>query len=765
MMDENYNKMTSDSGGSSTGSKIKGVGDFLLILRDRWLIALTLSLPVALAYIYIKSQGLELYRSSSSFRLVPPPAILNPQKVDRDQHVQGLVAKHLDGLNSQDLRLNVVQKIKDSPELKSELLSPYLKDGISIDVGATISYSVSVSPPSEGRPRFTINSTARSGRGAQIIADVVQSEYEKLHKSQKSLQVENVKNVLQLLLDKSLQEEERISEEQSQFKRKYDLPFLEDEKQDTAARKSQYSAEVTRSKLEQIRINSLLRQILQIQVRIGSQNESISSQDIDDDIAVIKEFFEIDAIESFGAIPSLRQTLYDLESQRRDYQETGSGYLERHPKMIENARQVQLVKQALNKEVKSAIEDLRDKHIQLSAQEKEFAQAMSKVQEESRTLSEIEEKLKNLDRQLSVVTRTTDQIHNRLNDVRIEQALPSEQEEPLNKEQFAYLPGAPFTPDKVKIKRDGIMLGAAIFLIIPFLLEFVDNRVKSPWDVEVFIGRDLIAGIPKISEVEETQRPLIVGNDLDDGLTESFRSMFSRIQMNSLNDYPKTILVTSAIPSEGKSLISANLAYSCANHGKKTILIDFDLRRPGIHKFCNITNEKGLLSLINAEQADDAGLREMAQNTVTQIHPNLFVLPSGGRTRAATELLESNGFDRIHRVLRGIADVIIIDSPPIGLFPDSLAMARKVEEVLFVTRYGKVSRKIAKSLLESLDETGAKILGVVLNDLPQKKTPGYYYSGYYGYGYFRYKYYNKYYGREKDDEPPISSPNEKKSVS
>ena len=255
---------------------------------------------------------------------------------------------------------------------------------------------------------------------------------------------------------------------------------------------------------------------------------------------MIKEFFEIDAIESYGSIPSLRQNLYDLESKRRDYQETGSGYLERHPKMIENARQVQLVKQALNKEVKSAIEDLRDKHIQLTAQEKEFASAMAKVQEESRTLSEIE-KLKNLDRQLAVVTRTTDQIHNRLNDVRIEQALPSEQEEPLNKEQFAYLPGAPFTPDKNKIKRDGTMLGLAIFVIIPFLLEFIDNRVKSPWDVEVFIGRDLIAGIPKISEVEENQRPLIVGNDLDDGLTESFRSMFSRIQMNSLNDYPKTI--------------------------------------------------------------------------------------------------------------------------------------------------------------------------------------------------------------------------------
>ncbi len=333
--------------------------------------------------------------------------------------------------------------------------------------------------------------------------------------------------------------------------------------------------------------------------------------------------------------------------------------------------------------------------------------------------------------------------------MRIEQALPSEQEEPLNKESFAYLPGGPFTPDKQKIRRDGMMLGFAVFFIIPFALEFIDNRVKSPWDIEVFIGRDLMGGIPKISQIEEQERPLIVGNDLDDGLTESFRSMFSKIQMNSAAESPKTILITSAIPSEGKSLISANLAYSCANHGKKTILIDFDLRRPGLHKFCNIGNEHGLLTMINHQ--GDESLEELAQKITVQIHPNLMVLPSGGRTRAATELLESKEFDNVHRALKKISDIIIIDSPPIGLFPDSLAIARKAEEVLFVTRYGKVARRIVKNLIESIEETGAKVLGVVLNDLPQKKTPGYYYSGYYGYGYFRYKYYNKYYGREEKE--------------
>jgi succinoglycan biosynthesis transport protein ExoP len=111
-------------------------------------------------------------------------------------------------------------------------------------------------------------------------------------------------------------------------------------------------------------------------------------------------------------------------------------------------------------------------------------------------------------------------------------------------------------------------------------------------------------------------------------------------------------------------------------------------------------------------------------------------------------MLEKPEFDKMLFSLRQNAEIIIIDSPPIGLFPDSLAMARKVDEVIFVTRYGKVARKVAKNLIESLENTGANVLGVVLNDLPEKKTPGYYYSGYYGYGYFRYKYYNKYYGKQ-----------------
>ncbi len=749
-MDENFDGNNQGPGIKPKG-KIRGISDFLLIIRDRWLLAITLALPIALGYVYNELQVPEFYSSSATFRLIPPPSLLNLQKVERDNQVQTLITRHLDGINSQELRVNVVQKITENPEYKSILLAPFLKDGIPIGVANTINFSVNISPPSAGNPRITITANSRSGRGAQIIADTVQTEYEKLHKSRKSEKVESARNLLELLLENRQSEEKRIAQAISSFKKSKNIPYLEDAKQSIFGRKSQYQSEITSSKLAQIKITTLLKQILNIRVNIGVQNDSLKSQDIESEIAIIKQFFEIDAIESYGNVPSLRKSLFDLEKKRRDFQELAPGYLERHPKMLDNARQVKDVKKALTKEVQSAIDDFRDKFLELQHQESEFTKAMKSMQLQSANLMDVEEKLEDYSRELSIVRGSTDQIHKRLNDVKIEQSLPSEQDDPLHRENFASLASSPYTPDKVGIRKNGIILFFAVFLAIPILLEFIDNRVKSPWDVDVFIGKDLIGGIPQISQVEETKRPLIVGNDLDDGLTESFRSMYSRIQMNSNADYPKIILVTSAIPSEGKSLISANLAYSCANHGRKTILIDFDLRRPGLHKFCGIENNTGLVTLINEAKHGIDRLKDLTEKTLHPIHDNLFLLPSGGKTRAATEMLESNEFEMVINHVRTLAEVIIIDSPPIGLFPDSLAIARKVEEVLFVTRYGKVSRKVAKNLIENIEETGANVLGVVLNDLPQKKTPGYYYSGYYGYGYFRYKYYNKYYGSDSEE--------------
>ena len=734
---------------STSRSRFKGLFDYFLIIRDRWLLSMALALPIALGFVYKEYQQPNIYQSSSSFRLIPPPAILNLQRVERENQLGELVRKHNDGLKSQELRVRVLERIKDNKSYKSTMLAPYVYNDEQLpDVASTVSYSVSVS--GEGRPVFTITATGRSSQSVQLVADLVQQEYEKSHKHEAGKVVQTAREVLENLLEASQLRESEILGEMTKYKRDEELPFVEDTRLDNASRKSSYHAEITNAKVEKVRINSLLRQIIQIQASINSRAVNAGvSQDVNANIDAIKEYFKIDAIESFGSVPALQSRLFDLEQTRRLYEQK---YLSNHPKMIENARQIQDVERVLQLEVKASIEDLKDKYHQLEAQEQEFSVAMDKVQEESVALSEMETKLAELDRKLQIQRGSTDTIQKRLQDVVIQIALPQEQGDPLHTMDFAY-PGIRISPNLPDIHNKGIMIFAILFVLIPIGFEFIDNRIKSPWDIEVFLGQDLIAGIPKISEVKESDRPLIVGNELDDGLTEAFRSMYSRIQMNSKTDYPKTILITSAIPSEGKSLLAANLAYSCANHGRKTILIDFDLRRPGLHKFCGVNNDRGLLTLINETVANPSPKYDFLDSgTLVEIYPNLLILPSGGKTRAATEMLEKPEFDKMLFSLRQNAEIIIIDSPPIGLFPDSLAMARKVDEVIFVTRYGKVARKVAKNLIESLEETGANILGVVLNDLPEKKTPGYYYSGYYGYGYFRYKYYNKYYGKQGPEE-------------
>ncbi len=740
---------------SPKSKKNKTVSEFLLILRDRWLLAVTLALPFSLAYVYKELQVPEMYQSSSSFVLIPPPKILNLQKVDRDQQVNGLISKHLDGLNSQELRMNVIARINENSDYKTELLAPYLSDGTPMKIQNIVTYNVSVSSPSEGRPRFKVNSQSRTGKGAMIIADLVQKEYDKLNSIKKTEQVQTAKGILELLLDKSLMEEDRILKEISDIKESNDIPFIEDEKKVNSSKKSQFQAKITASKLDQIQINSILRQILDIRKRISSNKESSKDStntgvDVESNIAQIKQYFEIDVIESFGSIPSLRQKLLEHELQRKTYVETGTGYGPNHPKMIENARQVQEVQELLGKEVTLAIEDLRDRHIQLDAQEREFMGAMDKVQSESRRLGHIEEAISKAERTLAVVRSSTDIIRKRLDDVRIEAALPSEQDDPLQKDQLAFVPGSPYSPDYNKIKQQGVLIFVGIFLVIPIALEVIDNRIKSPWDIETFVGEDLLTGIQKISEIDELRRPKIVGDDLDDSLTESFRSMYGKIQMNSQVTGSKSILVTSAIPSEGKSLISANFSHTCANHGSKTILIDFDLRRPGLHNFCDESNDEGVMTILNTPNATEEEVTDKLKKVLCSIHPNLYLLPSGGKTRAATEIIEKKEFELLLTCLKKLADVVIFDSPPAGLFPDSIALARKTDEVLFVTRYGKVSRHVVKRLIGDLKATGANILGVILNDLPSKKATGYYYSGYYGYGYYRYKYYSKYYSPTED---------------
>lgn len=720
-------------GNNSSSSRLKGITDYLLIIRDRWLIGVALALPIAFLYAYVKLGEPPMYQARSSMMLEPGQSIINMQKVVRDDYSAAILGIHLERMKSRTLRKNVVAAIEKNPSKRKEILAPYIKDldpaAPQPSVATVVAWSgYSVSLGGQGAPIISIFASSRSGRAAAIISNTVMEEYLKLLSVRSSSTYDAAIAFLEDQKEEMEMKELEVDRSLKDFRKKHNITSMEGNREFLSNRIGALTGAVTQSRMERISLQTELQQVMAFK---------LSGKDI----------FELSTISSFGNVEELRSRLVELMAEHSRLKER---YLERHPKLIDNLRQIDSINDLLDMQVEQAISDLKNKIKMAELQELEYKNELRKGEVEASQLDEVSIQYNALKRQQKVYNSTGSQLITRLNEARITSQLESRNLKPHEEA----LDGYHISPNRRKIMTTAMGIFAAVFIGLPLALELIDNRIKSPWDVEVFLGRDLLAGIPRISDVKESDRPLIVGNDLDEGLVEAFRSLYSRIQMQSEISGAKSMLVTSAIPSEGKSLLAANLAYTFANHGRKTVLVDFDLRRPGIHKFCGLENDKGLLTLVEEYEANPLSLDTInLEEVMKEVFPNLYILPSGGRTRSATEMLEKPAFDAVINFLKKHCDILMLDTSPIGLFPDSLALAQKTDELVYVTRFGKVSRKVCKELLSSLENTGTRILGVVLNDLPEKKAHGYYYyGGYYGYGYYRYKYYNKYYGGGEDEE-------------
>jgi capsular exopolysaccharide synthesis family protein len=222
---------------------------------------------------------------------------------------------------------------------------------------------------------------------------------------------------------------------------------------------------------------------------------------------------------------------------------------------------------------------------------------------------------------------------------------------------------------------------------------------------------------------------------------EAFLSVYSSVKIHSRLDFPKSVLVTSTIPGEGKTLISCNLAGSFARHGKNTLLIDCDLRRPMLHRHFKQQNTTGLVTWFENGAALDTELATNPTLGVIKIAENLSLLCSGGRSKTPTEILENPSFSQLLEKLKREYDLVIIDSPPLGAVTDSLLIAERTDEVIYVCRFNRAFRKHIKLYMKALHNGKNEVLGVVLNGLSPRRIE--YYSNY-----RYYRSYKKYYGAQ-----------------
>ncbi|THF80839.1 CpsD/CapB family tyrosine-protein kinase [Cohnella fermenti] len=220
------------------------------------------------------------------------------------------------------------------------------------------------------------------------------------------------------------------------------------------------------------------------------------------------------------------------------------------------------------------------------------------------------------------------------------------------------------------------------------------------------------------------KRYLVTDADPKSHVSESYRTLRTNIDFSSIDGQMQVVMVTSAGAGEGKSTTIGNLAVAYAQTERRVILIDADLRKPTEHYTFQVTNRVGLSSVLS-NQAD---LGQAIQATHI---PNLALLPSGPIPPNPSEMLASQRMSKLLEELKEQFDVILIDTPPVLAVTDAQLLATRCDGVILVMDYGKVKKDVALKSKSLLDKVGAKVLGVVLNNVKRKKNDGYYYY-YYG---------------------------------
>jgi capsular exopolysaccharide synthesis family protein len=282
---------------------------------------------------------------------------------------------------------------------------------------------------------------------------------------------------------------------------------------------------------------------------------------------------------------------------------------------------------------------------------------------------------------------------------------------------------------------------------IAILTDVLDNTIRDPEQIQKGLKTEVLGSLPVVKAWRGQVLPMVTDGegaggkglvksgrlaDQSSAFEEAIRTLRDSILLSDLSRRPRSLLMTSAVPREGKTTTSVHLAVAHSLQKRKTLLIDADLRRPGVHPKFGLKNERGLCEVVKGE----AAWRDVIQKVDGL--PDLDVLPAGTASRRAADRLGAV-LEQILKEAEPEYDLVMVDAPPLLGFAEPLQMAAVVDGVVVVTLAGQTNRNAVASVLSSLNRLKANVIGVALNEVREDMSDRYYYYGYYG------KYYSKYY--------------------
>ncbi len=274
----------------------------------------------------------------------------------------------------------------------------------------------------------------------------------------------------------------------------------------------------------------------------------------------------------------------------------------------------------------------------------------------------------------------------------------------------------------------GLLAGLILSVLVVTVRQQLDDAVRIPEDIEAKLHIPLLGVIPMTDDV----LPATALDDPKSMLSEAYNSLRSSLLLSSANGLPKTLLVTSSQPAEGKSTTSMAIARGVAKLGRTVLLIDVDMRRPSVHATFGYDNKKGLSSVLTAQHSVEAVLQQT-------VHDNLMVMSSGPIPPSPTDLLSSIAMAQLVRDLSSRFDLVILDSPPVLGLADAPILSSLVDGVILVVQADRSRGGSLKASLRRLQDGHANLLGGALTMFDPKKISNRY-SEYYGYAYYSYQY-------------------------
>ncbi|MBL00255.1 MAG: sugar tyrosine-protein kinase [Opitutales bacterium] len=431
-----------------------------------------------------------------------------------------------------------------------------------------------------------------------------------------------------------------------------------------------------------------------------------------------RNLWELPFVAEQSRVASLLQ---QVSSTRIEISSLGKRYREKHPAMIQLLQTLQEGELELSRAVQNSVDKIYAGYSESKSNYEVASLRLAEKEKELIELGKTKIEFNSLLRDLEVQQSFFQALNQRMTTEKAQVNLKNPNARIVD-EAFPPREDQPSSPNVVLNLAAGFFGGIATGVGLIFAVAFLDDRVKSAFDIEGTIGLPMLGVIPRIKKLDTSTKAQAVASNVDRHVTETFRSIHSALKLSDHSKNAKVILTTSTVPGEGKSFVSSNLSLTFANHGEKTLLLDCDLRLPNVARSLQIENDLGMLDYVeNGVSLDEVIVKE--------VYPNLDVLSTGGKSKNPTQVLNSAQFEAMFSDLRNRYDRIVVDSPPLAAVSDALNLLPMVDGILYVIKFNTVKRKTAVINVRRLWESNTPVYGAILNNITSVLS-SYYYSNY-----------------------------------